>query len=597
VKRFLVTTANERTWPKDRPVLFLGEWCRLYNRKSVWEGLDSEVVPYHWDDRDKLQRDYDYLQGLYETLLGQLSEQLNQMHGVNHSLRYWRILVGPWLGYFIQMLFDRWAMLKQAIAKHDIDGCRVLAREPNTIIPNDMAHFIALFLGDDWNETIYTQLLQECWGNNIAIEELDPIDNQPLKANVGFVPWRRRLKISAANTVTKANRWIVRSDEYFFISSYLPLLADLKLQYRLGQIPKLWRSVSAPRAEADMRMRQWQWKIQDPIAGTVDEFFRIAHRMIPLHIPIAYLEGYKSLMDCIENLPWPKQPKGIFTCNAYSSDDVFKGWAAEKTETGIPLVIGQHGGHFGMTPWAFHEEHQITIADTWISWGWSDKKNPKIVPVGNLKGFGRHVDYDSKGEALMVEMTLPRYSYHMYAVPVAGQWLSYFEDQCCFVSALPEVLRQQVLVRLYSNDFGWGQKERWRERFPDLQLDPGYQSILTLIKKCRIYISTYNATTYLESLAWNVPTIIFWNPAHWELRDDVIPHFELLKSVGIFHETPESAAQQMVTVWDDIRSWWESEAVQDARSEFCACYSHIPDKPLDELETLLRNIALPTVSA
>ena len=183
------------------------------------------------------------------------------------------------------------------------------------------------------------------------------------------------------------------------------------------------------------------------------------------------------------------------------------------------------------------------------------------MPVGNLKSFGRHVDYDLVGNALMVEMTMPRYSYHMYAIPVAGQWLSYFEDQCRFVSALPEVLRQQLLVRLYPNDYGWGQMERWRGRFPGIYLDSGHQSIHTLIRKCRIYISTYNATTYLESLAWNVPTIMFWNPAHWELRADAIPYLELLKSVGIFHETPESAAQKMTAVWDDVASWWGSEAV------------------------------------
>ena len=69
MKRFLVTTAIEETWPKDGPVLFLGKWCRLYNRKSVWEKLDVEIAPYHWDDRARLQQDYQYLQSLYEALL------------------------------------------------------------------------------------------------------------------------------------------------------------------------------------------------------------------------------------------------------------------------------------------------------------------------------------------------------------------------------------------------------------------------------------------------------------------------------------------------------------------------------------------------
>ncbi len=143
VARTLITTADERSWPKNKtePVLFLGEWCKRYSRKHIWENMDFEVASYHWDDREKLFSDYQYLQELYEKLLANLSETLNQIHGVDHSPRYWRILIGPWLGCFIQALFDRWFMLKEAIDQAEIVKCRVLAREPLALVPNDMEHF------------------------------------------------------------------------------------------------------------------------------------------------------------------------------------------------------------------------------------------------------------------------------------------------------------------------------------------------------------------------------------------------------------------------------------------------------------------------
>ena len=67
VERLLITTAVEDTWPKnhDIPVLFLGEWCRLYSRRSHWKKMNAEVLPYHWDDRDKLYNDYQYLNNIY----------------------------------------------------------------------------------------------------------------------------------------------------------------------------------------------------------------------------------------------------------------------------------------------------------------------------------------------------------------------------------------------------------------------------------------------------------------------------------------------------------------------------------------------------
>jgi putative transferase (TIGR04331 family) len=111
---FLVTTADQSFWKTDEPVLFLGEWCKLFSQRSFWEKLSYEVLPYHWDDRKKLYRDYLYLDKLYEQILSELSQHLNQIHGVKHSVRYWRIIVGRWLSYFIQIFYDRYQSILTA---------------------------------------------------------------------------------------------------------------------------------------------------------------------------------------------------------------------------------------------------------------------------------------------------------------------------------------------------------------------------------------------------------------------------------------------------------------------------------------------------
>ena len=92
-------------------------------------------------------------------------------------------------------------------------------------------------------------------------------------------------------------------------------------------------------------------------------------------------------------------------------------------------------------------------------------------------------------------------------------------------------------------------------------------------------------------MSMNIPTIMFWNQYYFEIRDSAIPYFEQLKIIGIFHETPESAARQMTKVWDDVGKWWNSKPVQDVREEFCYQYSRMPEKPLNKLRTILQNIA------
>ena len=75
--------------------------------------------------------------------------------------------------------------------------------------------------------------------------------------------------------------------------------------------------------------------------------------------------------------------------------------------------------------------------------------------------------------------------------------------------------------------------------------DEGNVSYYLMIKKCRLFISTYMATTYNESLAANIPSVIYWNSDHWTWADSAETDFIALKSVGIFHDTPKSAAQHV----------------------------------------------------
>ena len=577
-KYCLVTTADERTWPRNRPVLFLGEWCKRFSRKEKWSKLDSKTLKYHWDDRVKLRKDFSYLQELHEIFLKDLSQQLNRIHKENYSIRYWRILVGPWLGWFIQILFDRWSTLNRGLEEYDIDRCYVLNNNTNNIVPSDLKNFVHLLIDDEWNENIFGQLLHGCKGNgiNLATVNTSFSDSSLPNKRASYSELKEALKI----LLSKLSGYITRKRDYFFISSYIPLLTEFKLQARLNQIPSFWYSPQVDYCDMDLRQRKWVMDNSD----SPDEFIKIACQFIPVHIPVAYLEGYSLLKHCVKKVKWPKNPKAIFTGSAFIDDEVFKAWTAEKTENGTPFIIGQHGGRFGMTPFAFYEDHQIDISDKFLSWGWGNSRISKIKPFGNIKLLNKRLKYNPNGDAIMIEMSLPRYSYHLYATPVSSQLLSYFNDQCNFMKILPLALRKQILVRLDKYDYGWDQKLRWENEFSDIKIDLGHTPIKKLLENSRLCIATENGTSYLETLAWNMPTIIFWDEEHWELNQEVIPYLNLLSDAGIFHSTPQSAAQKVIEIWDDIETWWASQSVQNARNIFCEKYSRNIERPVNELK-------------
>ena len=587
VGKVLVTTALEETWPKDgEPTLFLGEWCRIYTRSEQFGQINGEVADYHWDDREKLYRDYLWLDEIYENALRSLARNLNEIHGVNHSIRYWRILVGPWLGYFIQMLYDRWYMLNVAVEEYEVTECRVIKRNAFDVIPNDMAEFQSWFTADSWNESIYGELLDRAFSNQVNLTLIEQSSlSGILKDDASTTQNKKNVKSYVKSIANFISDLGLKSDRFFLSSTYLPFIVESRLRLRLGQLPRKNLPAAVPRYAPDMSMRHWE--LDDLQCKSSHPFAQLTSYFVPQHLPTAYLEGYSDLSD-LSRLSWPRNPDAIFTSNSYSADDMFKAYAAEKIEMGSKLVIGQHGGHLGMTPFAFYEKHQIDIADRWLSWGWRDIERPTVSPVGNFKEASHSVRYDPFGEALMVEMGLSRYSYHMYTVPVARQWLDYFDEQKRFVSSLPDSLRDQLIIRLFPIDYGWCQRERWNDAFPRITLGHDKINIRDQVRKSRLYISTYNATTYLESLAWNVPTIMFWKPEHWELKPEAIPYFNMLQSVGIFHKSPESAASKMIEVWDDVDEWWKSKEVQEVRNTFCEQFNYISKNIMDRLVSSMK---------
>ena len=64
---------------------------------------------------------------------------------------------------------------------------------------------------------------------------------------------------------------------------------------------------------------------------------------------------------------------------------------------------------------------------------------------------------------------------------------------------------------------------------------------------------TYNATGYLETLASNVPTILYFNSKDNPIRANSEPYFEQLKKVNIFDDIFE-ATKHINSIWSNIDS-------------------------------------------
>lgn len=586
--RYLVTTPDERTWYQDKPVVFLGEWCRLYERQNVWESLDAKIVPpYGWAVGQK-DADFSYVQNLYEQLLIELSDALNHYHGTDHSLRYWRILIGPWLHTFTNILFNRWATIQHAIRDFAIAETVILEFPVEQMIPNSQNEFERNHVSHQWNHHVFGRILSG-WTSvpckRVAARAL--VEGLPNESQSAPHTISRRLRRGLAKGLYLLSCLLTRPTDVFFINSYLPHKQDFLLQLALGQIPKLWRTQTEPQVAPDLRVRERFRLVNETHKG----FEQCIRAMIVEQIPVLYLEGYHALNLAVSTMPWPARPKVIFTSNSAHGDEIFKAWTAGKTELGFPYVMAQHGGLYGTGKYPNQFEiREVATVDRYLTWGWTDN-NPKHYPCVATKLIGQPMGtWDPAGGLLQVTMLNMRYTRDPW--DIAAQQAEYQEEQFRFAAHLPESIRSVLLVRLSraAASHGYPRDEIWKVRHPDVRLDDGNTSIEILIRRSRLFVYTYNSTGFLETLGRNIPTIMFWNPKHWELRPSAQPYFDRLKQAGILHDTPESAAEKIASVWESVESWWSQNEVQGARVYFCNRFARVPEKPIREMKVALRSV-------
>ena len=153
-KKFLITTADERTWKSDQPKVFLGEWCRLFERKHIWQSMKAKVAePY---GLNLTQKDIDFQEviRLEQKLFPEIYLLLNQFHGMKHDERYWSILIGHWFRAFLQLMINRVKTLEKCFQTEKISHTTVLTLNTSLSTP-DIASSLLSFHDDQWNN-VYT---------------------------------------------------------------------------------------------------------------------------------------------------------------------------------------------------------------------------------------------------------------------------------------------------------------------------------------------------------------------------------------------------------------------------------------------------------
>lgn len=588
---FLATTAIESCWDTSWKIVFLGEGCRRYSRAAAWSELNAEVLPDLWDDPQRRAEAYRFINDLYERTLPRLGSLLDEVHSESHGERYWRVVVGHWLYYYLSVLFDRYAHLVQALERFPAIRTVLLADECD-VTPRDTLEFIRWTLADSYNLQLYSRILESLGKGHfprVAIrQEVTPI-GQSGRGGAAWLAGRLQSFVRGflSALLARAGRGRV-----ILHKSYFSRNVELHLAVRSkgAVIPSFLLDEDAPDVQTDPGLRE-------RLVGLFpsgDQFETVLAKLLPRDIPHCFLEGYAAVTRSARR--FPAGPRAIFSANSWLYEEAFKQWAGRCSEGGTLLLVSQHGGgYFGLGRYFPQEDYELSIADRYYTWGWrpAGPNHDRAVPLAATLLAGRKAmpPDNRKTGVLYVATAEPRYLLSLQNR--IGQFVRYLEWQKRFLDAVPESSKRVLRARLYPEDYGWDIRERWHDHSPEVPIEDIARPFLDSMEDCRLYVCDHLGTTFYEAMAANRPSVLFFDAEVNPLRAEALPWFGALRSSGILHDTPESAAQAVAAAYPDVEAWWNDPKRQAARRKICERLARTTSDPVrDWLDELNRVAAL-----
>ena len=582
---FLVTTPLEETWDKNKKIFFLGEWCKQIHRKNFWEKLDTTTQPYYCDNKEKLKNNFSYCRDLYDDVINKLSKDLNFYHKTSYSDRYWKIILGPWLRFFISSVFERYQNVDQ-LHKNEIKYETIILKiDKNILIPRTHEEFLRLLMSNTWNHFIYSEIIKRI--NNpdkIKIREKEFNDTENFE---GYLQIPTYSKIGTLyNFFISFFKKKTKDEKFFITESYLSFFEELRLNVQLRTLPKYNNFKFPKQKNIDNEKRQGNL-LKD--FNPKNEFENILCDLIKIQLPKSFFENYKEIQKSVSNIDWPTRPSVIFSSHLLNKT-IKSFYTAEKVEKfGTKLVYGQHGGGYGQFDIYDVIDHELDVSDKFLSWGWSDPGNKKIVALGIIKDISQ-IQYNKKNDRiLLIVKGYSRYRYEFNSDLFSGQMQDYFEECVQFCKKInSNIVDNKLTIRLHAKRF-WNEDLIFKNELPKAHIDKGYRSVHKLIANCKLVVHSYVATGYLETLAANFPTLIFTNINYYLLNKETMEGIKILTDAQIFHSNYESAANFINKNYENIDVWWNSEKTQKARSLFCKKYANLNKDKVNTLIKILRS--------
>lgn len=512
-------------------------------------------------DKDEVFPALSLLEGLQIPILDYVTEILNSYHGSEHQASYYDLICGEWILTFSHVLYASYLHVQRGLPLERWSGAI-------PVFP-DYRGFLERVVGD----SSFTKQLAAHTAAVLAGEDdaFAGFAADSIRVGSGNTSgWQHRLrawKREAVGSFTKKDTGFVLCQAHLNGCTRLEWNAALWKWRKWAHEENLDQPIETA-AEIDTA---WRTKLSK--ASTGGTFEGVLRRMLPLYFPAVYLEAWGSLRDQAHTLRIHR-PQAIYTSNSLHGHTLFKILAADWRLDGTKILNHQHGGNYGLDRIHAIENFETRVSDRFYTLGWTGRAPNQQILSGALPA-GLSSKSRSKGKILLNCIAYPPNVFRIHFQPMPGTIRTMMQEMAVFIKETTG--RADVTLRPSRTEYETRAVDLLRKIDINLQIDDVKVPGIRAYANYGIVVHSYLGTSWLETLALDIPTVCFYDPESYVFRNEALELVESLRHVGILHESARDAAQLTLSVRHNPRDWWNRTDVQVVKSNFVRQYARLSE--------------------
>lgn len=517
---------------------------------------------------------------IYESIIGDVANSLNNLHDVNYSKKEWEIMIGMWLKKFVWSCYHQYKLLKNAIINYKIDRIHLLEDKNYKLYTKETVGLHNAIFDDEWCNILLAKIFKLL---NLKIYTVlsNPTNNH-LKNQETYHEYtndRTTLKKKLLSLISWTTTHLKSSSDAVIINTNFKFWTEKKLELYLNQIPKYWIFPKINYGEYEEKERL---KIDINKTG-LSEIETIIRKILPESIPMSSVENFNEIDMLESKLNLPKNPKFIFTSMEHQFNEIFKKYIVKKQTN---LYIGQHGqGQYSHFINNYLTDKNISAKQ--ILWG-AYPNNKKNIPAFNFKIMGKKRNYKQNGV-----LTIISRGFSVRSSP----YDTYIDDKLHLknTSKVIDGLQPEIKKKIFfkTHPANCGREINLLKRFiqnKDINFTDNQNEFEKIMKKTQLSFFNNDSTLFLENLALNMPSVMYWHDPFKYLNDDACDFYQLLLNSKIIFKDIDKLISHINEYWQNIESWWFNTSTQESIAAYNKAFNMLPNK--NSLKNLSKELSL-----